>query len=142
MKIEELKKMKVLKTKEDADRLIKSAINLSGAGKVIRTIMSDYNLFYKIEMICSHKRFLKLGKKGPTVLAGILLNTSITAAKYFVAVDELFQTIEINCYIGKDVHHISTPFDFLLELIDETISSDIISKWIKIINYRIMGGKK
>ena len=142
MKIEELRKMKVLKTKEDVDNIIKAAINLSGSGKVIGTIMSDYNLFYKIEMICSHKRFLKLKEKGPTILAGMLLNISVTAAKYFVAVNESFQTIEINCYIGKNVHYISTPFNFLLELIDETISSDIISKWVKIINYRIMEGKK
>lgn len=142
MKIKDLKKIKALKTKEDADHIIRAAINASGTAKIVKTIISDHNLFYKIELICSKNRFLKLGKIGFFALAKQLLDISVTAMRYFSAVNESFETIEIICHIGKDTHYISTPFNFLLELEDKIISSDVISEWVKIVNYKIVGGKK
>lgn len=99
MKIEELKKIKALKTKEDADHIIKAAINASGTGKVVETTINEHNLFYKIELICSDNRFAKLKKVGPSMLARALLDISVTAVKYFVAIDESFKTIEIVCHV-------------------------------------------
>lgn len=147
MQIEELKKIKALKTKEDADHLIKAAIQLSDAGKVIETGFGYAS--YKIEFIASDKH-TKLKKDGAFVLARTILDISVEAARYISVVTDYFEAIQIICHVGKDIHYVSTPYNFLIKLGKAKYKEEdayvflfgALEKWLRIATYRFRKGEK
>jgi len=142
MQISELKKLKVLKTKTDADHIIRAALSASTVGKPIRTSFDDG--MYTLEFKAASGRFNLLRKDGFLALATAILQLAVTCATYIFVVDELVSEIRIMCRVGSDTHITITPCDFLRRLNETGLYGEAIRDWLEVAKYTFVRevGKK
>lgn len=142
MQISELKKLKVLKTRADADHIIKAALSASQVGEATRTSFDDG--MCTIEFKAATALLTRLRKDGPLILAGAILQLAVTAATYIYVVDELISEIRIMCRVGKDIHVTISPCDFLRRLNETGLYKKAIKDWLEVAKYTFVRevGKK
>ncbi len=142
MQISELKKLNVLKTREDSDNIIKAALSASTIGKIIRTSFDDG--MYTIEFKAAAGRFNLLGKDSSLALAGAILQLAVTASTYIFVTDESISEIRIMCRVGSDTHITITPCDFLRRLNETGLYKEVIKDWMEVAKYTFVRevGKK
>jgi len=142
MQISELKKLNVLKTREDSDNIIKAAISASQIGKIIRTSFDDG--MYTFEFKAAAGRFNLLEKDGSLALAGAILQLAVTSATYIFVTDESISEIRIMCRVGSDIHITITPCDFLRRINETGLYKEAIKDWLEVAKYTFVRevGKK
>jgi len=134
MKLNELKKMKCLKTREDVDNIIKAALRTAQVGTVTRTSFDEG--MYTIEFKVSPRLLQSESKE----LAKAMLDVSVVAASYIQVVDKLVSEIRIMCRVGSDTHITITPCDFLCRLNEVGEYKEMFVDWINVSHYQFVKG--